>query len=116
MELQDRIQALQAALDKVNDALAALDNAPDGLAATAQVDAQHALLDSERQQLGFEIGNLQMAIGEVREIEPDVAARIQTLSAELGRIVVREATVTAALDFANAVLEKASDIRRQITG
>jgi predicted nucleic acid-binding Zn-ribbon protein len=115
MTLPERIAALQQALDTLNAAIAslraALDTATDP-AQIAQLNAQLADMDAERQQVEFELANLQMANGQIAAIAPDAVARIQALSGELGRLDVRGATISATLDFANSVLGKVSQLRQ----
>jgi hypothetical protein len=113
MDRQERIATLRRALAAIDRALAQTQvalrtaNSDDTLRLTSQL----ADLQAERQRLGFEVDNLQMAAGEIADISPDSAARIRALSGDLDRVIVANATASATLDFASTVLSKASDLR-----
>jgi chaperonin cofactor prefoldin len=113
MDRQARIDTLRKALAAINRAIAQTQaalrtaNSDDTLRLTSQL----ADLQAERQRLGFELDDLQMAAGEIADISPDSAARITALSADLDRVIIANATVSATLDFATTVLSKVSDLR-----
>lgn len=116
MNTQQRIQALQDAIGKINAAIARVNTALANSinpAEIANLQARRTDLDDELQSLQFQLANLQAATGAVQPISPAAAARVQQLSAELARLIVNGATVTSTLDFANAVLAKASEIRQK---
>lgn len=113
MDRQERIATLRKALAAIERAIAQTQAAlrtanPDD---TLRLTSQLADLEAERQGLGFELDNLQMAAGEIAAISPDSAAHIRELSADLDRVIVVNATASATLDFASTVLSKVSDLR-----
>lgn len=114
MNRQERIAALQKALAALNRAIAATQSAlqtatvPDDI---LQLTSQLADLQAERQNVQFQLANLQAADGEIGEISPASAAQVRALGAGLDQAILTAATVSATVDFANTVLDKVSTIR-----
>jgi hypothetical protein len=118
MDPQERIAALQQALATLNAAIAQLNSSL--AAATDPGDIQNLtslLADSqaERQNVQFQVTNLQMAAAGVGEIAPAAAATVRALAAELNNMILRQATIAGVLDFGNAVLAKVSALRQAAT-
>src|SRR5689334_585981 len=114
MTNQDRIDALNKALNAVNRAITDVENAlqtADDLSDIQRLNSKLADLRAERQSIQFQLANLQGAAGEIVQISPEAAAQINTLSAQLDAAILNGVTITATLDFANTVLAKASAMR-----
>ena len=105
--LNKAIAGVEASIAQVQAALDIAIKRDDILHLTSRL----ADLQAELQTLRFELGNLQAAAGGIAEISPDSAARIQALGAELDERIVADATISATLDFATAVLGKAKELR-----
>jgi chromosome segregation ATPase len=118
MNNQDRIDALNKALNAVNSAITAVQNAlqtATDLSDIQRLNSKLADLRAGRQSIQFQMANLQGAAGEIGQISPDTVAQINTLSAQLDQAILNGVTVTATLDFANTVLEKASAMRNAVS-
>src|ERR1051326_5092594 len=114
MTNQDRIDALKKALDAINTAIAAVQNALQNATDPNEIlrlNSKLADLQAERQNIQFQLADLQAAAGAIGQVSPATEAQINTLSAQLDQAILNGVTVTATLDFANTVLAKASAMR-----
>lgn len=118
MNNQDRIDALNKALNAVNSAITAVQNAlqaANDLNDIQRLNSKLADLRAERQSIQFQLASLQGAAGEIGQISPDAVAQINTLSGQLDQAILNGVTVSATLDFANTVLAKASAMRNGLS-
>jgi prefoldin subunit 5 len=115
MNVQERIDLLNDALAKVQSAIAKTNTALGtavALGDNQSLASQLTDLHAEQESLRTRIANLQMAAPTIGFIAPEAAVRLSALGGELDRIIVRDATVSAVLDFGSAVLAKVSALRQ----
>lgn len=117
MNNQERIDALNKALNALNNAITAVQNALQTATDPNEIlrlNSKLADLQAERQSVQFQLANLQAAAGAIGEISPASAAQVRALTSDLDRAILTSVTVSATLDFANTVLEKVSTIRNAL--
>jgi hypothetical protein len=114
MNLQQRIEALERALAAAEAAIARVEAAlpfATTLEDVKKLNAQLALLKSERFNLGNQLANLRGATPTLTPLNAADAARLGGLSTALDDAIGDRATVGAAIDFASGVLDKVRELK-----
>jgi hypothetical protein len=115
MNKAKRIEALERALSAIEVAIARVESALPSAATLADVkrlNAQLAALKSERFNISMQLTNLRAAVAAAIPPLADADAQhLKELSTELDKAIVDRAIVSATIDFAAAVLDKARELK-----
>lgn len=114
MNLKQRIEAIERALAAAEAAIARVEAAlpfATTLDDVKKLNAQLALLKSERFNLGMQLANLRGATPTITPLNAADATRLGALSTALDDAIADRAAVGATIDFASAVLDKVRELK-----